>query len=173
MSPPQSGAVMSPRGLTMAVTSVVASMWVIRLGYRLPMLVGMGLVALALVLLGIAPTTLQVGPISLDGFWIVAAILALGGLGTGLSGPASNNAALDLAPRQAAALTGIRSMFRLTGGALSISAIVLALTFFDDRGRSLALTFQCLAAVVLLAMVLAARIPDTARNRTRTPPAAD
>ncbi len=161
----QSGAVMSPRGLAMAGTSVVASMWIIRLGYRLPMLLGMGLVAVALVLLGIAPSTLQVGSVQLDSFWIMAVILALGGLGTGLSGPAANNAALDLAPRQAAALTGIRSMFRLTGGALSISTIVLVLTFFDDRGRGLSLTFMCLAVVVVVAMIFAATIPDTARQR--------
>ena len=63
----------------------------------------------------------------------------------GLSAPASNNAALDLAPQHAAALTGIRSMFRLTGGALSVSTIVLALTFFDDRGRGLSVAFECLA----------------------------
>ena len=97
----------------------------------------------------------------------MAAILALGGLGTGLSAPASNNAALDLAPQYAASLTGIRSMFRLTGGALSISTIVLGLTFFDDRGRGLSVAFEVLAVFVLLAMSIAFTIPDTARERAR------
>jgi MFS family permease len=158
---------MTPRGLAMVLSSIVASMWIIRLGYRLPMLVGMGLVALALLLLGIAPTSLQLGGVTIDGFWIIAGILAIGGLGTGLSAPASNNAALDLAPQHAAALTGIRSTFRLTGGALSISAIVLALTFFDDRGRGLSVAFECLALVVVLAMLIAWTIPDAARDRAR------
>jgi EmrB/QacA subfamily drug resistance transporter len=167
MSAFQSGAVMTPRGLAMVVSSIVASMWVIKLGYRLPMLAGMGLVALALALLGIAPTALQIGGMTIDGFWIVAGILAIGGLGTGLSAPASNNAALDLAPQHSAALTGIRSTFRLTGGALSISTIVLALTFFDDPGRGLSVAFECLAVVVLLAMTIAWTIPDAARDRAR------
>jgi MFS family permease len=163
----QSGAVMTPRGLAMVASSIVASVWLIRLGYRLPMLVGMGMVGLALVLLGLAPPELHVGPLTLDGFWLVAGILAIGGLGTGLSAPASNNAALDLAPQQAAALTGIRSTFCLTGGALSISTIVLGLTFFSDPGRGLSVAFECLAVVVVLAMGIALTIPDTARERAR------
>jgi len=167
MSALQSGAVMSPRGLAMVVASVAASMWIIRLGYRLPMLIGMVMVACALLLLGIAPSEVQIGPLQLDGFWMVACILALAGLGTGISGPAANNAVLDLAPQQTAALTGIRSMFRLTGGALSISAIVLGLTFFPDRGQGLAVIFKCLAAIVVLAMAISITIPDTARQRAQ------
>ena len=167
MSAFQSGAVMTPRGLAMVCSSIVASVWIIRLGYRLPMLIGMGLVALALALLGLAPQQLTIGTLTLDGFWIMAAILALGGLGTGLSAPASNNAALDLAPQHAAALTGIRSMFRLSGGALSISTIVLGLTFFEDRARGLSVAFEVLAVFVVLAMGIAFTIPDPARERAR------
>lgn len=165
MSPFESGAVMTSRGLTIIATSALASVYVIRTGYRLPMLAGMAIVAVSLVLLGQGWTDVQVGPIHVGGFWLLSAMLALSGLGMGLSNPSSNNAALDLAPRQTAALTGIRGMFRLTGGALSISGIVLALTFFPDTGTGLGVIFLALSAVMLAAMPLALMIPDTARQR--------
>ena len=38
----------------------------------------------------------------------------------GLANPASNNAAIDQAPDKAASITGIRCMFRLAGGTISI-----------------------------------------------------
>jgi len=58
-------------------------------------------------------------------------------------------------------------MFRLTGGILSIAAIVLALTFFPDRGEGLVTIYSCLSLAVLLAVPLALSIPDTARERWR------
>ena len=85
----------------------------------------------------------------------------------GISNPASNNASLDLAPDRAAALTGVRGMFRLTGGVLSVAAVVLALTFFPDRGQGLSVIFMVLSVVVLLAVPLALMIPDKAGERYR------
>ena len=165
MSPFESGAVLTGRALTIIATSTLASLYVIRTGYRLPMLAGMGIVAVSLVLLGQGWTEAQVGPVTIGKFWLLSAMLALSGLGNGLANPSSNNAALDLAPRQTAALTGIRGMFRLTGGALSISGIVLALTFFPDTGVGLSKIFLALAVIMLAAMPLALLIPDTARQR--------
>ena len=41
-------------------------------------------------------TSAQIGPFSLDGFWLLASTLMLGGFGMGISNPASNNATLDV-----------------------------------------------------------------------------
>ena len=82
-------------------------------------------------------------------------------MGNGLSTPSSSNAALDLAPDRAAALTGIRNMFRLTGGVISIAVVVVALTFLPDQARGLATIFALLAVPILLAAPLALLIPDT------------
>jgi len=167
MSPQFSGSVNTPRALAMIVTSIAASMWVIRTGYRAPMVAGVCLVSLSMGLIGLGWTGVQIGGIELSGFWFLAAILTVGGFGMGLSSPASNNAALDLAPDRAAALTGVRGMFRLTGGILSIAGIVLALTFFPDRGQGLVTIYGCLSVAVLVAVPLALAVPDTARERWR------
>jgi len=51
MSPLLSGAVLTPRSISIILTSILASLWLIRLGYRTPMLVGSALVMVMLLLL--------------------------------------------------------------------------------------------------------------------------
>jgi hypothetical protein len=55
-------------------------------------------------------------------------VIASSGFGMGIANPASNNAAIDQAPDKAASITGIRCKFRLAGGTISISCVVLALS---------------------------------------------
>jgi EmrB/QacA subfamily drug resistance transporter len=165
LDPFLSGAVLTPRAIVMVITSILTSVYIIKLGYRMPMLLGMALVAIMLVILGQARTQVTVGPVTFGGFWFLASILLLSAVGNGLSTPSSSNAAIDLAPDRAAALTGIRNMFRLTGGVISIASMVVALTLFSDQALGLATIFGWLALPVLLAAPLAFAIPDTARRR--------
>ena len=165
LTPFESGAVLTPRALMMIGATTVASLYVIKLGYHVPMLTGMGLVALSLVLLSFGWTSLDLGPLHVSGFWLLAMIVSLSGLGMGFAAPASNNAALDLAPRRAAQLTGLRGMFRQTGGAIGIAAIVLVLSLVPDQAQGLSTVFAVLAGVLLLTVPLTLMIPDTARQR--------
>jgi EmrB/QacA subfamily drug resistance transporter len=167
MSTMLSGTVLTPRAIVMSVSAILASMWIIKTGYRMPMLFGILAISAMLFLLGMGWTEAYIGSTRIDGFWLLASALVVGGLGMGISKPASNNASLDLAPDRAAALTGVRGMFRLTGGVLSVAAVVLALTFFPDRGYGLSVIFMFLSVVVLLAVPLALMIPDKAGERYR------
>jgi MFS family permease len=160
MTPFESGAILTPRAIIVVSASILASLYVIRLGNRFPMLMGMFLVGLTLVLLSLGLTNVQVGGVTLEGFWLLSAVIAIGGLGMGLSNPASNNAALDLAPHKAAALTGIRGTFRLTGGAVSVAGIVTALSFFPDPATGLATIFLVFAGVLVVTVPLVLMIPD-------------
>ncbi len=97
----------------------------------------------------------------------MAGIVAFSGIGMGLAAPASNNAALDLAPHQAAELTGLRSMFRMTGGVIGIAGVVTALSFFPNQGEGLAKIFLVLSGILLLTVPLTLMIPDTAKAKHR------
>lgn len=163
----QSGAVITPRALLMIATSTLASLFIIRLGYRLPMLVGMALVTTSLVLLGQGWTVIHLGGATIEGFWLLAGIVAFSGVGMGLAGPASSNAGLDLAPHKAAELTGLRTMFRMTGGIIGIAGVVMVLSFFPDQGEGLSRIFLVLAGVLLLTIPLTLMIPDSARDKHR------
>jgi EmrB/QacA subfamily drug resistance transporter len=165
MAPAESGAILTPRSLMMMVAATLSSFFLLRLGYRAPMLLGMVLIAASLLLLSRGWAALDLGGAQVGTFWLVAAQVALGGLGMGLAAPASNNAALDLMPDRAAVITGIRGMFRSTGAVLGVALIVLALEFSPDKAAGLRTIFVALAAVLLAAIPLVFLIPDTARDR--------
>jgi MFS family permease len=165
MSAFESGAVMTPRAFAMAVVSAVASVTIMRLGYRLSMVGGSLIVIVGFVLIGQGWTTLQLDGLTLGGFWVLTLILVISGAGTGLGAPASSNAGIDLAPGEAAAISGLRGMFRHAGGVVGVAAVVLALTFFADKARGLEEIFLALGAVMLVTVPLALMIPDTARQR--------
>ncbi|MDP2663501.1 MAG: MFS transporter, partial [Dehalococcoidia bacterium] len=69
MSAVQSGFILTPRSVAGIATSFVASIFLIRSGYRLPMLLGMGLSSLSLVLLSFGWSQVFIGPLEVDGFW--------------------------------------------------------------------------------------------------------
>jgi MFS family permease len=163
-----SGTVLTPRAIAMSASAMIASMWIIKTGYRRPMVFGVLSISAMLFLLGMGWTEASIGPLRIDGFWLLASALVLGGIGMGISNPASNNATLDLAPDRAAAMTGVRGMFRLTGGVLGVATVVLVLTVFPDRGQGLQMIFLFLSGAVLLAVPLALMVPDRAGERHRS-----
>jgi EmrB/QacA subfamily drug resistance transporter len=170
LSPFESAAVLTPRALAVILTSTVASLYVKRIGYRWPMLIGMLLVGITCVLMAQGWTSVQLGGVSIQGFWLLAMILSIGGCGMGLANPASNNAAIDLAPERAASITGIRGTFRLAGGTLSITCIVLALSFFSDQARGLDLIFLVFAGLLLLSVPLVLMLPEAGAGGQPTRP---
>ena len=170
LSPYESAAVLTPRAILVTLISLVASLHLRRIGYRWPMLLGMGFVGVTFVLMAQGWTTLQLGGVPIQGFWLLASLLAVGGIGMGLASPASNNAALDLVPDKAASITGIRGTFRLAGGTISISSIVLALSFSPDQAAGLDRIFVVFAVVLVLTVPLVLLIPEPGRGRPRLEP---
>lgn len=165
----ESAAVLTPRALVVMVVSTLASLYIRRLGYRWPMLLGMAFVGVTFLLMAQGWSSVRVGPLTLSGFWLLAAIIAIGGLGMGLANPASSNAAIDFAPEKAASITGIRGTFRLAGGTVSISFIVLALSFFSDQAAGLDTIFVVFTAILLLTVPLVLMIPEAVPSVARRP----
>jgi len=167
MSATVAGALLTPRAIVMTITSAVASFFLIRLGYRLPMILGVALVSLSLLLTSLGMTNAVFFGVHVSNFVYLASVIAVLGLGFGLSAPASNNAALDILPGKVAAVTGIRGMFRQTGGTLGTAMVVFVTALYDDPGRGLQVVFFGLSFVILLIIPVVFFIPDTARERRR------
>jgi MFS family permease len=162
LTPFESAAVLTPRAVVVMATSAIASMYVKRLGYRVPMMLGMVFVGGTFILMAQGWSSLNLGIMAIQGFWLLAIILSIGGLGMGMANPASSNAAIDQAPDKAASITGIRGVFRLAGGTISISCVVLALSFFQDQAAGLDMMFLVFTGVLLLTMPLVLLIPEAA-----------
>jgi EmrB/QacA subfamily drug resistance transporter len=168
LSPAESGAVLTPRSAVMMGASTLSSMYLLRLGYRAPMLAGLAFMVLTLVLLSQGWSDLPLGAVHIGAFPLTAAILSLSGIGMGLAAPSSNNAILDMLPERTAVITGIRGVFRSTGGVIGTAAIVLGLELAPDKAAGLRTIFVILAGLLLVTVPLTLAIPDSARARRAT-----
>jgi EmrB/QacA subfamily drug resistance transporter len=167
MTAGESGAILTPRSVAMTAVSTVASLYLIRLGYRPLMLAGMACIVCTMLLLSQAWSTVTLGGLTIGTFPLVAAEVALGGIGMGLAAPSSSNALLDLLPERVAVVTGIRGVFRSTGGVIGTAFIVLGLELSPDKAAGMRMIYGVLAVLLLTTVPLTLLIPDTARARRR------
>jgi MFS family permease len=167
MSPADTGILLTPRSVMMMVMSTVASVWLLKYGYRWPMVIGTSIVTLGLLLIGLSADGLQVGPLGLAPFWVVLVSITRSGAGMGTAAPAANNAGIALLPRQAAAIAGLRAMIRSLGGVLGQGLIVVIMEFAPERTLGLRYAFVGFGLLLLLTLPIVLTIPDTARERRR------
>jgi MFS family permease len=166
MSPAQSGAIATPRAIASASASTVSSVLMGRSGYRVLLLGGTGIVCVGLFLLGGHFRQPEVLGLRISDMLLLSSIMALIGIGMGTSGPAIQNAGLDLIPDNVAAIAGLRNMFINTGAVLGTAGYTLALSRFDDKGDGLAHIFQAVSLLLLVLIPLAFAVP-AGRRRSR------
>ncbi len=160
MSSAESGVLLTPRAAGMIVVSAMAAMLLPRTGYRKPIVAGLLVMAGSLAILSLGAEEPQLADIRLANFPYLTLVVALGGLGLGVAGPATNNAAIELAPERIAAITGLRGMFRLLGGSIGTTLIVLVISRADSTAEGLETAFLGLAVLSALTTVFVLGIPD-------------
>ncbi|MDO8490900.1 MAG: MFS transporter [Dehalococcoidia bacterium] len=164
-----SGIILTPRSVGMLLASTVTSIFMLRWGYRRPMLVGTAAIVLSLFLLAIAtPGATVILGLQLSSGTLLLAALLLSGLGSGTSAPAANNACIELMPDRVATITGVRGMFRMGGGAIGIAIASLVLEHSaGDMGRGFYFIFLSLAVVMLLTASLIFAMPSSPYAQSR------
>ena len=150
-----SGTLLTARGVGMILVAAASSMMLRKTGYRLPMIVGFTLITLGLLMMSVAPR------FGVDAYVWLSVSAAISGLGTGISAPASNNAIMQLATDQVAAIAGLRGMFRQSGGIFAVSIATAILNRASHPGLMQAHIFWVFAIVMtLIATPLVFVIPD-------------
>lgn len=167
MSASQAGFILTPRAIAMISLSAISSFLLIRFGYRIPMILGILLISIGLFITGQGLHNPTILGFEMGNLAFLSLTIAITGLGVGIGGPAANNAALDLMPEAVARITGLRGMFRSSGGVLGTAMIVLVLAHFDDQARGLEFIFTGLSFLILLIIPVVFLIPDTARSRRK------
>lgn len=149
----EAGTLLTARAIGMIAVAGLAVFLLRRTGYRWPMVAGFGLTAVGLVAMAAAPPVLSAYA------WLAVAA-GICGVGMGVCTPAANNATLQLAPDQAAAVAGLRGMFRQSGAitAVSITAAVLARS--AHPGLAQAHVFEVFAGLLILALPLIPLVPE-------------
>ncbi|MDO8473448.1 MAG: MFS transporter [Dehalococcoidia bacterium] len=131
----QSGLAVTPWTVALTASTTVASFFVARTGYRIPMIAGSLAVIAAFLLLGLELKGVSAAGFRIGGPGVMLAVMGLLGLGAGSALPAINNVCIDLAPDRIAAITGLRYTFRGIGGAFAIAIASALLSAFGlDRG---------------------------------------
>jgi len=150
MSTLESGLILTPRSVGMMAASTVTSIFLMRWGYRWPMLIGTITIVFSLCLLGVESPGINVLGIQLSSTALLVVIMLLSGIGMGVASPAANNACIELMPQRVATITGVRGMFRQSGGTISIAVTSLLLENIADMAHGFALVFFGLAAVMVI-----------------------
>ena len=153
LRPLAAGTLLTARAVGMIATAGLAVYLLRRTGYRWPMAVGFTLMAIGV--LGTALSPHGLSPYA----WLVLAT-GICGIGMGISTPASNNATLQLAPEHAAAVAGLRGMFRQAGAitAVSITAAIVARS--TNPGITQAHVFLVFAAITACSLPLILLVPE-------------
>jgi EmrB/QacA subfamily drug resistance transporter len=146
------GTLLTARAVGMISVAGVAAMALRRTGYRLPMLGGFTVLIASLVMMAIPA---QFSPYA----WLAIAG-AITGCGMGLAVPAANNASLQLAPDQVAAIAGLRGMFRQSGAIVAISVTTAIIARGSHPGVDQAYVFLVFAGLLVLMLPLVKLVPE-------------
>lgn len=159
MSTLQSGFILTPRSIGMLVASTVTSIFLLRWGYRWPMIIGAISILLSLFLLGVESPGVNLFGFQIGSLAIIIVVMLLAGVGMGITAPAANNACIELMPNRIATITGVRGMFRQAGGAVTIAITSLLLDNLRSVAYGFTVAFFGLAVVMLLITPLIFMMP--------------
>jgi MFS family permease len=151
------GTLLTARAIGMIAIAGLAVYLLRRTGYRRPMAAGFSLTAAGLLALAAAPAGLS--PYA----WLAVAA-AVCGLGMGVCMPAANNATLQLAPDQAAAVAGLRGMFRQSGAITAVSVTSAIVARSSSPGLAQARVFEVFAVLLVAALPLMLAVPEHRGN---------
>jgi EmrB/QacA subfamily drug resistance transporter len=167
MSTLESGLILTTRSVAVTLAAVITSLYLVRWGYRWPIIIGTMASAASLVFLALEPTTLNILGTGFSITVVISLILLLSGIGGGIIAPAANNACIELMPHRVATITGIRGMFRQAGAAISITISTLILHLVGNLAVGFFVIFLGLAIILLSTVPLILMMPDGARMLSR------
>lgn len=153
VGPLAAGVMLVARSIAMVLASVIAVNLLRRAGVRKPMMIGYTITAAGLLLT--LPGDFALPPL----MWLTIGA-TLTGIGIGAAAPSSNNAGLQLSPENAAALSGLRGMFRQMGGITAVSVSTALAARSDSPATTLGWAFAVFAVLLLLTLPLIRKVPD-------------
>lgn len=155
----EAGFLLVARAIAVTAAGILTSFMLPRTGYRLPTIVGLTLMSVSLV--GVAAGVGEIRDATGLSAEAVLLLLSVGlGVGHGIAGPATSNAALDIKPDQVASIMGLRGMFRFAGGAFGTTVIVAVTSRISSQQSGLEVAFIGLAGATALCAVLGVGVRD-------------
>ncbi len=157
VAPLQAGTVLAARAVGTISVAGIASFLLRRTGFRLPMIVGMVIIAIGSAMMFFRPP--GIGP-----FLWLSLTTGFTGIGMGAAMPAANNATLSIAPENIAAITGMRGMFRSIGSIIAVSVVTAVASRSLNPGAVLGWGFVLVGVPVMIVLPLIASLEDHRGN---------
>jgi MFS family permease len=164
----QSSLILSFRAIGMIVATVISSIFIIKWGYRKPMVVGSIFMSVVILLFGLSARHSGFAGNGLSVITILCILGLLFGLGNGVAMPASSNACIDLLPQKISTIMGTRGMFRQSGGAVSIAVISLVVQYIGDVALGFEIVFIALGILILATIPFVFSMPARANMSIET-----
>ena len=146
------GTLLTARAVGMIATAGLAVYLLRRTGYRWPIAVGFTLIAVA--------WSHGAQPARALALRLAGVAAGICGIGMGVSTPSSNNATLQLAPDHAAAVAGLRGMFRQAGSITAVSVTAAIVARSTDPGMTQAHVFLAFAAITACSLPFILLVPE-------------
>lgn len=150
----RSGTLLIAEGIAATVLSAAVAFALRRTGYRIPIFVGVSVIACGVAMLAAYP------PSGMSPYQWLAMATFLVGAGFGAVNPASRNAGLQLAPESAATLAAVRSAGMQIGAMITVSVATALLAASADPGVTQAWFYAAAAGVFVLSLALVSRVPE-------------
>ncbi len=141
------------RAIGLIVFAILGSYLLRRIGYRIP-------IAIGIVGIAVGSCLLAIGPHGLSPYWWLSAGGLITGCAFGLCAPAVNNASLSLAPEHVGAITGLRGLFRQTGTILGVTIPAALVARSSDPGGSLAVVLLVAAGAFCAMLSIVRFVPE-------------
>lgn len=149
-----SGTLLTAQGLAGILFTLCAALALRRSGYRPPLYIGTLVMVLGMVLLALPP------PPGTGAYLWLAIGAFLTGAGGGIINPASRNAGLQLAPKQASTLAALRSMGLQIGAIATISIATAIIAASNNPGHAQAWFYIATAILFIVALPIIRRMPE-------------
>lgn len=150
-----SGMLLVTNGIASVILSIILSIYIKKTGYKLPIYIGSGLLAIGLSLLYLPPF------FNMNPFWWLALATFFIGMGTGIMSPASRNAGIQLAPDQSANIAAVRSLAMQMGQIMSITLATAILTGAGNIITAHSFIYLAMAVILILFSPMISRIPES------------
>jgi EmrB/QacA subfamily drug resistance transporter len=162
MTATQGGAILTPRAIMAVVVSAVSSVFVHRMGYRRPWLIGIWMMAMSMILMSLAVEPVAgLGP---SAFLVMSIFTGVSGIAVGIAIPPSQAAYFDLRPDLMASAAGFRAMAGNSGGVFGTAIVTLALSQFGDKVLGVQVIFFALGIAVLVSQIWVFMVPVRGRE---------
>jgi EmrB/QacA subfamily drug resistance transporter len=160
MTTVESGLVLSVRSVGAIAATVLISIFMVRWGYRKPILIGSILTATGIIFMGLEPGPWEVLGGASSNLVILCLLGLTMGIGFGISSPGFVNACIDLMPEKGATVTGMGSMFRQYGAAINIAVTTLLVQSAGDMAFGFKVAFMAMGILALCSIPLVWVIPS-------------